>query len=44
MWFFNCFKKSNEFVIIPPNTMHPEMVKIIRKQFNDYRLNKQLTF
>ena len=39
MWFFNYFKSSkNE--IIPPNTMHPEMVKIIRWQFEQYCLNK----
>jgi len=40
MWFFNCFKSNNQFEIIPPNTIHPEMVKIIRKQYNDYCLNK----
>ena len=40
MWFFNCFKSNNQFFITPPNTMHPEMVKIIRKQFDDYYSNK----
>ena len=40
MWF--CFKKkSKKNVIVPPNTMHPEMVAIIRHQFYLYRLKKQ---
>jgi len=32
---------SKEYVIEPPNLMHPEMVKIIRKQFDDCYLNKE---
>ena len=32
---------SKKFVIEAPNTMHPEMGKIIRKQFDDYYLNKE---
>ena len=37
MWFF---KSSDKFKINSPNTMHPEMVKIIRWQYNQYCLNK----
>ena len=32
---------SKKYVIEAPNTMHPEMVKIIRKQFDDCYLNKE---
>ena len=42
MCFFNYFKTSKQFKITPPNTMHPEMVKIIRLQYKQYRLNKLL--
>ena len=38
MWFF---KSNNQFKITPPNTMHPEMVKIIRWQFEQYMKNKK---
>ncbi len=40
MWFFNYFKSSNKSKIASHNIMHPEMVKIIRKQFDDYYSNK----
>ena len=42
MWFC-CKKKSKKNEIIPPNTMHPEMVQIIRQQFEEYMKNKSRT-
>ena len=32
---------STEYVIQSPNLMHPEIVKNIRKQFDDCYLNKE---
>lgn len=39
MWFC-CKKKSKKFKPTSQNPMHPEMVKIIRQQFEEYMKNK----
>jgi len=39
MWFF-C-KKSKKYEITPPNTLHPELVKIMNWQFKQYIKRKK---
>lgn len=42
--FLNPFSQCNKtkVTIVPPNTMHPEMVQIIRQQYTDYNNKKQV--